>query len=208
LGSQRSGGSKQSFITWLASSNYTHAWHLEGDVFYSGRWERLVSDDRWQHVDVAARFELHDGGVLDSTPTWRYGCLPWCPAHTCQLSAGVSYSTVTPTAVQTYWPILRFSRRIARELTSAMARGARGHYEVLMYPLCEQHAWCHMAPLDPSDLGMFRLAWKGHDASVQLPAVATTNRTERCRLFHPSKCQHDPTLGTLALEWSEAQCEI
>ena len=65
---RRSGMSKPAFVRWLADSKYVAAWHVEEDVFFTGRWRDLFAAAP-PGADLVARFSLVNS-TWNPSPAW------------------------------------------------------------------------------------------------------------------------------------------
>lgn len=64
FGSRASGFSKAAFLRWyVCHAEYEYAWHLEDDVFFTGRWGRLLTEMAAMHptADVLTKIEHRPG---------------------------------------------------------------------------------------------------------------------------------------------------
>ena len=103
---------KQHFVKWLATSNFTHAWHFEDDV-YARNWSKTLA-------------RLHKGGKL-----------PDLMGHISYDPLNFFYRSYRPHSASqhiVYWPIVLMSRSLARYI--ATRRDQRGHHEVMTHDMC------------------------------------------------------------------------
>lgn len=222
FGGPRSGSSKPSFVAWLAhQGDYSHAWHLEDDVFYTGAWRRIVDGARWARADVVA---------LLSAEEWTGH---WAPqyASKCRLADGVSCQEGTnrTDVTKVWWPAVRLSRDFAKRLSAALDGGASGHHEILTGAVCDQLSGsgqpCVATSFSKEDLGVYSLGGWGRFNCLRAqwakaqpseltaerrvpcetawpPSIAEATAEQPGRLYHPVKCYQNSTFEEMQREWS------
>ena len=103
---------KQQFVKWLATSNFTHAWHFEDDV-YARNWTETLS-------------QFRTGGAL-----------PDLMGHIAYDPRNFFYRSYKPHSTSRHvvrWPIVLMSRSLARFIKTR--RHQRGHHEVMTHDMC------------------------------------------------------------------------
>lgn len=205
-----------SFLLWLLHKpEYSNAWHIEDDVFFTGQWKELVSDARWQGQDLVS------GKYVSFWSDARFR--NWLHAHACKLPGGVPCEQgpgAGPTVAKVMWPLARLSRTLAFKLAEALDNGAGGHNEVSTGALCDYFnatgKVCQTKPIPNQDLGPYYLGMPECklNASERLhtklpqrckaawpPSFLNSTLRQQHRFFHPAKCSLRPDFGELQLEW-------
>jgi hypothetical protein len=113
---------KATFISWIAQSNYTHAWHVEDDATLHQSHPRTIAQKYNNSMAdiIAVSWSRQVGGWVERT------------CNICTRDNVLKFG----------WPIARISRRLAREVVSRVQKGAHGHHEVLVGTICKQTSWC------------------------------------------------------------------
>mmetsp|Transcript_54296 Transcript_54296/g.125063 ORF Transcript_54296/g.125063 Transcript_54296/m.125063 type:complete len:194 (-) Transcript_54296:135-716(-) len=113
----------------------------------------------------------------------------------------------------TSWPVLRISRRLAQAIVSAFDAGATGHHEAITGAVCKRRTWCTREQIRARRLSAYFL---GGEPGFKRPANSSNRmtvhginkyigrlQTERGVLYHPAKCQADPSLGAQQMSASQ-----
>lgn len=103
---------KQQFVNWLASSNFTHAWHFEDDV-YARNWSKTLARMHRSHT------------------------LPDLLGHISYNPDNFFYRSYRPRSASRHivrWPVVLMSRSLARFIVAH--RQERGHHEVMTHDMC------------------------------------------------------------------------
>ena len=203
---QRSGMSKPAFVRWLADSKYVAAWHVEEDVFFTGRWRDLFASAP-PGADLVARFSIVNGTWNPSPGLVKQRRLK-CRIGSKKCTSGL----VTRTA----WSVLRMTRRFARRLAESFdANAAEGYHESLTAQFCNSLGDCRMVGLPESSIGTLAFGgervpesmanekgWRRRpkDTEYTLDFAATLGGklVAGKKLYHPVKCAADAKLGALA----------
>ena len=231
-GDERSGRSKPAFVLWLNGTTYDRAWHVEDDVFTQRPWYDVF--DRYAPApdDLVGRFDdVYPGDQFG----WRANCYlgpprcrraggdPSADLATClrlnrttrTACFGGSGMARTPNA-KVYWPVLRFSRRLAAKVVAMLAEGATGHHEALTGAACAFQPWCSQQPLAEEDGNGLVLGGAPHFRAktsavgrddAQFTHIGFRNRLANMRgvspksirstLLHPVKCEAEGKLGRM-----------
>lgn len=104
----------------LLSGEDSHAWLIEYDVRFTGRWAEFLAS-----FDLSADLLASRVRTPADTPRWHW----W---HSLQAPGSCP-------AFAAYCPIMRLSRRAAELLRDAHAAGWRGHTEVLLPTVMRWH---------------------------------------------------------------------
>ena len=208
-----------SFLLWLLHKpEYSNAWHIEDDVFFTGQWKELVSDARWQGQDLVSGKSVK----FWSDASFRN----WLHAdqnRICKLPGGVPCEQgpgAGPTVAKVMWPLARLSRSLAFKLAEALNNGAGGHNEVATGALCDYfnatNKVCQTKPIPKQDLGRYMLGMPDcklniserkhtklsqHCKAAWPPSFLNSTLVQQHRFFHPAKCSLRPDFGELQLEW-------
>jgi hypothetical protein len=115
--------SKANFLSWVSRQAYSHVWHVEDDAYLHQAHPR----------DVAMRFANSSADLVAVPLQRQVGGWVERQCTVCNRTNVVKFA----------WPIVRLSRRLAREVERWVERrGAHGHHEVLIGTLCAQLEWC------------------------------------------------------------------
>mmetsp|Transcript_19808 Transcript_19808/g.56263 ORF Transcript_19808/g.56263 Transcript_19808/m.56263 type:complete len:335 (+) Transcript_19808:343-1347(+) len=205
---QRSGVSKPAFVRWLADSKYVAAWHIEEDVFFTGRWRDLFASAP-PGADLVARFSIVNGTWNPSPGMVKQRRLK-CRIGSKKCTSGL----VTRTA----WSVLRMTRRFAKRLAEAFdANAAEGYHEALTAQFCYSlgDSDCKWADLPESAIGTlgfggervpasmanekgWRRRPKDTEYTLDFAATLGGKLVAGKKLYHPVKCAADAKLGALA----------
>lgn len=196
-------GAKAGEWIWTSASGYQRIWHIEPDVFFTGRWETFFDavHSKSPDADVVG---LRTNDVCGShRPDWCENCTM---GGGTACNPGLSTSDLRPRSMM---QVVRTSGRFDRELAAALwaKDGPTGHHEALTFPFCSGSAWCTM--------GDFR-EWAGLLMYQRNPTLPDDFRerlntmlndgyldgTVAGQLFHPAKCSTDPHVGRLQLRWA------
>merc|ERR1712048_958067 len=147
FGGETSGLAKPSFLLWAARNlqDYEYVWHLEDDIFFTGRWHTFFDHFSKNNASVLTAYEKSDMSGVDAGLRLSSCCVRFqqpCPLN---LSTKV------------FWPLVRLSKHVISELAVALNNGARGHHEVLLAAFCHAHAWCRMEGFPSSFIGLYEL---------------------------------------------------
>lgn len=195
-GGFHSGNSKPAFLAFaLAHSEYEFFWHLEDDVFYTGRWHVLF-DSVWKSRNSSA----------DLVSDFRRADKHWHWFHHCRVLGDPCHSKHR-SKLMSLWPAARYSRRFASELADSLstANSTYGHHEAVTASFCAASAWCSMVKLQRR--GVFETAgWgpfrnKSNQSLEKTSALYPPHHVEMDRVYHPVKCQASATLGDAALQY-------
>lgn len=167
---------KANFISWLAQSNFTHAWHVEDDAsVYQAHPGTIAGDYEDSRADIiAVAWPRQVGGWME---------------RNCNIC------TRGPTTVLKFgWPIARISRRLAREVILRVRHGAHGHHEVLVGTVCNQTPWCVADVRSThSFVGEVRAAGGG-----RRKAYINVTGARRGGVYHPVLCSGGRRSGQIA----------
>ena len=104
FGGPRSALAKPSFIRWAADAaprlNLSAVWHVEDDVFYTGKWRDFFDED-YGRADLVALLHRHED----------YGGR-WNPKAARECAVGRRLCARGGTLLQAAWPALRLSARL------------------------------------------------------------------------------------------------
>ena len=198
---------KAAFLLWLLAdgpqARCAHAWQIEDDVFFTGRWRELFD----AHAHASPRADIVATVSNSSADKWVWG-------STCALNNNTRCPQVEGQMANVFWPSMRISRRLAREVSRALGSGARGFHEALLMPVCTASSWgCEVAPLADGHIGLLAT---GHSPGVpraksqqSLEWATSSGLVARGgagsaagRLYHPVKCEADAMLGAKAQQWA------
>ena len=199
---RRGGNSTTSFLLWLANSQYSYAWHLEEDVFFTGPWHNLVADARWGTHDLVASF-------IDRSWDEEWTVRQQTVISKCLLRRELECQSRLPDAAQQFFgPLARMSRAFAQNLSHALQHdGAMGFSELLTSSFCRASAWCTMEQLSSRSIGIYALGGPLTEAATcGGPCVDDLPEALSCKLYHPVKCskQGQERSGILALEYASS----
>ena len=141
------------------------AWHIEDDiVLANASWRSFSAAHNAIDADLLALPLQRDapGGYIER------GC------SVCGRNASLKAA----------WPVLRLSRRLAREVRGRLVGGATGHHEVFVPTLCAHLPWCTLAELSLTWVGDMRLP----GPSRQRMRCCKRKAMAPGRLYHPVKC--------------------
>ena len=191
--SVRSGHSKPAFFRWAATRpEYTHFWHFEEDLAYTGDWGLLLRNlsAAHPHVDLLSGMEIATRavGVLGHC---RVAALKSSAADRCCLSDRCYL-------LKMYWPICRISTRFIQHVNGALSSGqAAGHHEAVPVPLCLSTSWCVAGTIDRHYYSNFSKLGGGtvvpHAFDVR---HEPHTGLERGLISHPVKCVNATTTTT------------
>ena len=209
---QRSGLSKPAFVRWLADSKYMAAWHIEEDVFFTGRWRDLFASAP-PGADLVARFSVQNA-------TWNPSPgLKLQRRMKCRVGKTNCAKPKGGVLTHTAWPVLRMTRRFARALADAFnANAAEGYHEALAAAFCDSPSveWeCKRGGLPETSIGTLAFGgervpasmanekgWRRRPKDIEytLDFAATLGGklVAGKKLYHPVKCAADAKLGALA----------
>ncbi|CAB9509300.1 expressed unknown protein [Seminavis robusta] len=213
----RAGASKSSFLSFMVSHHYGWAWHIEDDVFYTGRWREIFGE------------EYHDGNtILDgstnlpppnqsnksvvavpttTTPaydviaTGKYVGPKWywfqddpqpCTIRIPErLSLGNNQQRcANVVANMTRWGIARLSGRFAHSLwTNVMTGNVVGHHEAVVASVCHSYNFtCTVEYLLQPRIGSFITAGWGDWAKDWKQRLTNHGTIKPSKIYHPVKC--------------------
>jgi hypothetical protein len=191
----RSGSSKSSFVKFVIRHQYSHAWHLEDDTFYTGDWNEVFDN------------EVHDSHMNDLVAKvgqvpigWRWMYQSECTIQVKQVRPGTDSSgteATTPEMKQkncyqiiqqsTHWQIVRLSRSFATALLKDLENlAAYGHHEAIIYAYAKAHNFT-FHPLDTEQIGFIKNAGYGKWSDPMTQDLQRHN-PEPHKLYHPVKC--------------------
>lgn len=198
----RSGRSKSAFLEFV--KRYQHAyryiWHIESDVFFTGPWHKLFdalpeNDLIATFWDASSRKSCSADGLCSGSDVF----LESCKINGEKCSQGKA-------AVQTGWPVVRFSVPFALalfEATNDEARRTWGHHETIVVPFCDVYneAGCTRSDLPSHRVGKVVTAglppWNisaNHTLMSHAPITGL-------KAYHPVKCAADKSVGVVAKAW-------
>lgn len=221
FGYKRSGNSKASFILWAVKHpEYDYFWHLEDDVFFTGKWSYLFDSLSQIHADfVAKSFNM----TFRPKEDWNSAMV----LNRLACRAEVSYPCIAKDDLsagfpRVLWMAARLSRRFANAIADAFnKRQARGHHELVTGVIC-QHVGCTMmllpqwlqASFEPAGSGTAICAGEAYrnQSCCDCTLEALSNEVDYKalapnKLFHPVKSDRllkrgDPFVGDKALYWA------
>lgn len=162
--------SKAVFIAWLSQSNYTHAWHVEEDARIDGS---------HPHV-IGSQYENSSADIIGMS--WPRQVGGWVE-RTCTICTRDNVLKIA-------WPLVRISRRLAKEVVKRIQNGARGHHEVLIGTICMQTPWCHVdVNSNHGFIGQIE-ASGGHRKKFLTTAL------EPGKVYHPFNCKKNHSSDT------------
>ncbi|KAI9024193.1 hypothetical protein DFJ74DRAFT_667679 [Hyaloraphidium curvatum] len=190
-----SGDSKRDFLRWLRASDHDHAWLVEHDALFTGKWEDFFGGHRGSPADATGNWDSH------STPE------SWWWAPSCVLPGEVP--CLDPAGgrnlTQFYWAVSRVSRRLATNILAAVEAGARGHHEALAGAVCDRDPDCSFAPFDPNMIGTYKNGHWGpllEPKSLERLAELGNGTVGPGKLYHPVKCEAERGLAVLAASYA------
>lgn len=127
-----SGSSKSSFLRFVVDNNYSYAWHLEDDSFYTGRWEEVFDD------------EIHSDDSFDVVTLMRPEVSTWNWYNHPRIPCSIAISTEgkkekknckSIEMIAVLWSVIRISLPFARSLLADLETGSvTGHHEAVVAP--------------------------------------------------------------------------
>ena len=179
-----------SFLVWLNRSSYSHAWYVESDSLFTGRWNSL-----FDHFPFAEGPDLVAPLVYNTSSKW----VNWkrCVVHEAPCRK-LGNSTATT------WFVARVSQTLSFTiLTALLDFDARGHHEALMVAICNRYNFSIADLRDTGRIGTVNAGgssfWK-HDNHSNM--TLSHHRVKSNKLYHPIKCQADRESGMKAIMWS------
>jgi hypothetical protein len=188
-----SGASMSSYLRWVVQHpQYTHAWHMEDDVFFTGEWRHF-----FDHADTEADFV---GAQFKSDGKWVHFENGQCsmdqrylPIHDNEGRYNVSedgrilcrdvFST------RSLWPFIRVSTEFAQLLLQDVeSRALQGHHEAVVKGVLMRHTNLTSHELPPLEGYYTAGSWGRYKdrtkCSLNLYQPVMDNR-----YYHPVKCE-------------------
>ena len=203
------------FLSWLASSEYSHAWHVEMDTLYSGCWSHFFDEfASWPAHLIAKREPAHQG--------WR-----WSQPQRCHLGLKrrkdsatiVKRFCVASQVTKTFWQVLRLSHWLASEIINELRApdGMRAYHEALVGLVCSHRPGCFARTLPPHRTAAQKMASLGpryntvHAMNFTPAALAQlhepSGHVQPNALYHPTKCSTSQEIGRQALQYCKSRTE-
>ena len=173
---------------------YTHFWHLEEDVAYTGDWGRLLRNLTTVHplVDLLSKMEINCDRQYS---LFRDSVFGRCHVAALKSAAGVGCCLSERCyRVNMHWPIARLSWRFVQHLNITVSNGAAsGHHESVTAPLCLSTSWCIAAAIDKGYYANYSL---GGGTVVPRPFGLDWNSRDGFTgvVSHPIKCTNHSAL--------------
>jgi hypothetical protein len=181
--SKVSKATKSSFLKFLiAHKQYDFAWHVESDVFFTGKWNQVLmtKDRQTDFLFTRAWNKTNDADW------WGRVSKGGCEVD------GEACKHIMP--LQTYWMVARTSRPLATALIEALEKGhnTTGHHEGLLASFCAKRGFS-TNKLDGSFIGdSFRagnvVPWRERAAEKRTNTLARHGRVYANKMYHPVKC--------------------
>ena len=172
-----SGSSKSSFLRLMVEHNYTFAWLIEDDCFYTGRWVEFFDSAN------------HDGAdVVTAVGTYRAPKSKWWRKKPCFVD-GESCSEIHPLIAG--WQCVRVSLRFASSLLKEMQSGnASGNHETIVgaFSLMKEF---RVKEVIGDRIGVVRFGnGRNHKTKNKKRLnLAAFKPIQPSRLYHPVKCE-------------------
>jgi len=216
----RAGASKSSFLYFMVRHpEYNYAWHIENDVFYTGRWDDLfgehfqrsdhdmprlgnnstaiTADIRTENVRPSTYDMIATGGDVEKDWHWytETPCTIRMPpnANTSSIITTARHRCSTLGRSLTRWGIIRLSQRFAQTLLDNVLVGrVVGHHEAVMSPLCSVYNLnCTIDYMTPR-VGQFVTAGWGAWKESEAQYLERHAPIQKRKLYHPVKCAAYP----------------
>jgi hypothetical protein len=216
---ERAGPSKSAFLYFMVLMQYGWAWHIEDDIFYTGRWEEIFSEDYHRNdIDINAQNATEIGRNIDQqsttavTPEPPYDVIAtghpespdwyWFRYQPCEITIpGKLQGRCTDVAPNmTRWGILRLSQRFARTLlTNVLTGHVVGHHEAVVASVCQVYNYsCTVDYLQPR-VGNFLTAGWGDWANSATQFLERHAPIQPGKIYHPVKCAAYPSANVSKL---------
>lgn len=192
---ERSKATTTSFLMWLNASEYSHAWYMETDTFFTGSWNHVFDP-----FPVGSGADVVSHLIPDVDPNWYF----W---KGCEVN-GTPCKSITP--IMATWFVMRMSRRLGGRILDALIRGgARGHHEALTLSICTLNKFQYTDLREGGVRGQLNaggyLHWRVNNHTNM---TLSYYEIQPLTLYHPIKCAADTSLGYKALMWTRAEPSV
>uniref|UniRef100_A0A7S3LP27 Uncharacterized protein n=1 Tax=Aplanochytrium stocchinoi TaxID=215587 RepID=A0A7S3LP27_9STRA len=178
---------KSAFLRWYKNhSEYTSAWLVEDDVFYTGAWYKFFNDMMKYPADVIAVY--YDNNEKQ-----------WWKDKSCTIK-GELCREISPK--HTYWMTIRISRNAALDLLSHIEDGTiKGHHEAITAAFMNKFNYSMKFP-DRNFVGVKFVPAHWGPWMNKYNQTLERMKPEANKLYHPVKCVADDGLGEKAIYYS------
>jgi hypothetical protein len=186
-----SGAAKSSFLRWVvAHPEYKHAWHMEDDIFFTGKWSHFFAQADKEADFIGAKFERING--------WEYFRGTRCSMDQTYIPSYIkkrSNITVNGRIMcrdvltwRTLWCIARFSTQFAQFLLDDILSGTlQGHHEGVVHGVLMGHENLTFSDLPPIS-GYYKSGGWGNFKNRSYCSLDTYQPINDNRYYHPVKC--------------------
>ncbi|KAG7366282.1 hypothetical protein IV203_028952 [Nitzschia inconspicua] len=195
----RSGTSKSSFVKWLVSHPiYQHAWNLEDDILFTGRWDLFFEE-----------YGSRDDDVIGVRGRRKSHWEQYKSCHFDRITSAIEERSKNETNITTInstvidrvqckevaslgvlWPMFRLSSQAAALLLDDIQSGAlRGHHEAVIHPLMLRHRRMTFHDIMGGHIGVVEAGGWGRFRNARKLKLAFYEPVSSNRIYHPVKCE-------------------
>jgi hypothetical protein len=198
--STRSGTGKSSFLRFLVENQYGLGWHVEDDLFYTGKWHEVFDQDGNNYTDhrgndsIGTSYDILASGRPAANDWYHFKqgkCLIRNPGNT-GVATNRRYKKCEEVAkFMTRWGIIRVSQRFARTLVFERDKKrypVTGHHEAVVAGFCKSYQLqCSFDGLD-SRIGNIVTAGWGEWKNATTQSLERHAPIQPNKIYHPCKC--------------------